>query len=116
MKNHSHQKIHIALVGNKTDLASEREVSEERALEFVKKHGIDFYYETSAFTGHNVEKVYFDLGVEVLNKVEKGVINIDLDTAYGVKRGKKGNRKYPSSNVALSREPPKVPEQKGCNC
>ena len=50
-----------------------------------------------------MEKVFFDLGVEILNKVEKGVINVDLDTAYGVKRGKKGNKKYPTQSINLAR-------------
>ena len=104
LKNHSHQKICITLVGNKRDLSAEREVSYERANEFVKKHNLDYYFETSAATGENVEKVFFDLGADILGRIEKGVINVALDTAYGVKMGGKNkNKKYPSQGIGLAR-------------
>lgn len=69
IRNHSHQKINIVLVGNKKDLASEREVSEERALRFVKDNKFMAYYEVSALNGENVDKPFVDLLNEVLRKI-----------------------------------------------
>eukprot|EP01089_Gocevia_fonbrunei_P020834 TRINITY_DN784_c0_g1_i1.p1 TRINITY_DN784_c0_g1~~TRINITY_DN784_c0_g1_i1.p1 ORF type:complete len:208 (-),score=39.77 TRINITY_DN784_c0_g1_i1:90-713(-) len=47
------------LVGNKTDLASQRVVSEADAKKFAEKESIvDFYIETSANTGDNVKKLF----------------------------------------------------------
>jgi len=43
------------LVGNKADL--HRETSYEDGLEFMKNHGIDVFFETSAKTGENVQAV-----------------------------------------------------------
>ncbi|XP_055337784.1 ras-related protein Rab-27A-like [Paramacrobiotus metropolitanus] len=43
----------IVLCGNKADLDSRRKVSEARAREFAKQHGMP-YFETSAATGQNV--------------------------------------------------------------
>ena len=62
LKNHSHQKIHIVLVGNKKDLSAEREVSEEAATTFATQNGFMAYIETSAMSGDNVEKPFMDLG------------------------------------------------------
>lgn len=68
IRNHSHQKINIVLVGNKKDLASEREVSEERAQRFVKDNKFMAYYEVSALSGENVDKPFTDLLNEVIRK------------------------------------------------
>lgn len=43
IRNHSHQKIHLMLIGNKKDLASEREVSEEDAIKFAQENGFENY-------------------------------------------------------------------------
>jgi len=36
LKTHSHQKLNIILIGNKKDLAGDRQVSEEKASQFAK--------------------------------------------------------------------------------
>jgi hypothetical protein len=41
-------------VGNKKDLAAQREISEEKAREFAKENGFFRYYEISALTGENI--------------------------------------------------------------
>jgi len=47
----------ILLVGNKTDLASEREVSTEDGIAFAQEHSLNFM-ETSAFSGDNVDRAF----------------------------------------------------------
>jgi Ras-related protein Rab-2A len=47
----------LILVGNKSD-SLEREVSYEEGMNFLKKNNMDVFFETSAKTGENVEKVW----------------------------------------------------------
>ncbi|PXF42319.1 GTP-binding protein Rheb-like [Gracilariopsis chorda] len=48
------------LVGNQLDMAHTRRVSRQVAQEFADEHGIP-YYETSAYTGENVNEVFATL-------------------------------------------------------
>lgn len=52
--------VYLALLGNKLDLEKFREIQIERALEFKKEHGIQYFAETSAKSGENVEKLFID--------------------------------------------------------
>lgn len=47
----------VILIGNKNDLASKREVSEDEALIFAKKNNLD-YIECSAFNSLNINLVF----------------------------------------------------------
>lgn len=49
--------IVLAVVGNKTDCANDREVSVEQGQEFAEKNGMMFV-ETSAKTGENIEELF----------------------------------------------------------
>ena len=49
--------VPIVLVGNKSDQTTRREVSSSEGLELAKHLGVP-YFETSAKTGRNVEKVF----------------------------------------------------------
>lgn len=92
IKNHSHQKLNIMLVGNKKDLASEREVSEEKAAKFAKDNGFLGYIEISALSGENVEQPFMELTHDVMNRIETGEIN--PDNTGGIKPGPKNKSKY----------------------
>lgn len=46
------------MVGNKQDLESEREVSTEAALQFQRENNIQYFTETSAKSGDNVEQLF----------------------------------------------------------
>lgn len=43
VKNHSHDKVEIVLVGNKTDLKDKREVSYEEGEKFANMNGFMFF-------------------------------------------------------------------------
>ena len=61
----------IILIGNKKDMEEGRAVSAEEGKEFARKHDIPFF-ETSAFTGENVNLAFETLGrkiMEVLNEI-----------------------------------------------
>ena len=83
----------------------------------MKTHSIDTYYETSALNGENVEKPFFDLANEILGKIENGVINVDLETAYGVKRGRNKKNLYQNHTIQLeAQNKTNNPESSKCNC
>jgi GTPase SAR1 family protein len=54
--------MRVVLIGNKCDMAQQREVSDEQIKEFLKAYQIEKYYETSALNGINVEKPFLELG------------------------------------------------------
>lgn len=58
IKQHATSDIVIYLIGNRSDLEDDREVTRERAIEFCKQYNIDKFFETSAKTGDNVEEVF----------------------------------------------------------
>ena len=48
----------IFLIGNKNELKTERKVSYEEAINFMRKNNIDFYEETSAKDYFNIDKIF----------------------------------------------------------
>lgn len=58
------------LVGNKSDLESQRQVSFEEGKEFADSLGVQFL-ETSAKNNSNVEKAFFALANEIKGRVQK---------------------------------------------
>ncbi|NXU67501.1 RAB17 protein, partial [Horornis vulcanius] len=59
--------IVIALVGNKTDLAAEREVTTEEGEEFARTKGL-LFMETSAKSNHQVNDVFISVVQELLRR------------------------------------------------
>ncbi|NXB79216.1 RAB17 protein, partial [Donacobius atricapilla] len=59
--------IVIALVGNKTDLAAEREVTTEEGEEFARTKGL-LFMETSAKSNHRVNDVFMSVVQELLKR------------------------------------------------
>jgi GTPase SAR1 family protein len=46
------------LVGNKTDLADQRQVQTSEAEDYRMKMGADYYFETSALKGENIKEIF----------------------------------------------------------
>ena len=57
MRENAYSKMIILLIGNKTDLKFEREVTTEEGQEFADKNNLIFF-ETSAKTAENVESSF----------------------------------------------------------
>ena len=67
VKLQSHPDIKIILIGNKSDLEENRQVTIEDAKEFIKENEISFFQETSAKTGKNAKEV-FEEAAKILYK------------------------------------------------
>lgn len=57
----------IVLCGNKCDLDNDRVVTPEEGKQLADEYGVQFY-ETSALTGHNVEKMFTALATTIKRK------------------------------------------------
>lgn len=55
---HANPGIVIALVGNKSDLTNQREVSFQEAKEFAEANGMGMFIETSAKTADNINELF----------------------------------------------------------
>ncbi|KAK7285755.1 hypothetical protein RJT34_20536 [Clitoria ternatea] len=70
LRAHADSSIVIMLIGNKGDLADQRVVHAEDAVEFAEDQGL-FFSETSALSGENVESAFFKLLQEIHRVVSK---------------------------------------------
>ena len=75
----------MVLVGNKKDLDDRRQVSTEEGQELADKYGMQFY-ETSAKTGENVDKIFVDTADEIAKKIDQNYYDLENDTC-GIKQG-----------------------------
>ena len=58
LKQNSHPELKVFLLGNKNDLGGERQVSYDDAINFVHKNNLDYFEETSAKEGYNIEEIF----------------------------------------------------------
>ncbi|XP_042346054.1 ras-related protein Rab-25b [Plectropomus leopardus] len=65
---HAEAHIVVMLVGNKTDLESERSVPTEEAKDYAEKHGL-LFLETSALESTNVDAAFNNVLAEIHRKV-----------------------------------------------
>lgn len=70
IKNHAPKDVKVILVGNKSDLESERRVATEEGEKISRNYDIPFY-ECSAKTANNINDIFDKMSNEVLAKLEK---------------------------------------------
>ena len=63
----------IYLIGNKSDLDNERQVSKEEGQKFANENNLKFY-ETSALNGDNIEDIFIQSATDLVNKLDSGEI------------------------------------------
>ncbi|NWI42041.1 RAB17 protein, partial [Picathartes gymnocephalus] len=83
--------IVIALVGNKTDLAAEREVTTEEGEEFARTKGL-LFMETSAKSNHQVNDVFMAVVQELLRREKEKPSKPSSDGRSTVDLGASGAR------------------------
>lgn len=66
----------IMLVGNKTDLAKQRQVTFEEATKFAEENGLIFI-ETSAKTGENVEETFLRTAKKIYENIQAGSLDLN---------------------------------------
>jgi len=72
--------VSIILVGNKSDLPEERQVTLLEASKLAQAEGCCAYVETSAKSGENVEFAFFKLARSVLARIQEGAVDAALLT------------------------------------
>jgi len=77
--------IVIILVGNKTDLEEDREVTYLEASRFAQENDLNFL-ETSAFSGVGVAEVFLKCGRSILSKIDSGTLDPET-MGSGVQHG-----------------------------
>ncbi|KAL2716937.1 ras-related protein Rab-14 isoform X2 [Vespula squamosa] len=68
----------IFLIGNKSDLEDQRDVTYEEAKQFADENGLMFV-EASAKTGHNVEEAFLETAKKIFQSIQDG--RLDLNAA-----------------------------------
>ena len=84
--NNEKEKI-IYLIGNKVDDVEHRIIKREDAINLAKELSLK-YFETSAITGENIDKIFSQLCLELIAKCQKKKIAINLN-GYKNKTGSK---------------------------
>ena len=64
--------VTVMMVGNKMDLADQRQVSVEEAQRFAQANGME-YVEASAKTALNVDKCFMDPAARIMANIKQGV-------------------------------------------
>jgi len=78
LRENGHENVSIVLVGNKNDLdqGQRREVEFQDGINFAKKHKLEFFAETSAVDGTNVETVFLETFKAISEKLDKGLVDV----------------------------------------
>jgi len=83
VREHAAENVVTCIVGNKKDLADggARDVPTEEGEALAKKHNVNFFHETSAYTGEAVEDMFLKIVDEVLVRIIKAEEAADAEDA-----------------------------------
>lgn len=83
-KKYTNNNIHLVLVGNKIDLVEQRKITMEEGKNFADENGMTFF-ETSALTGENIEKIFFDSCKIINENLDKNFYDLN-NARNGIKK------------------------------
>ena len=120
-KKYTKDSIHLVLVGNKIDLVKQRKVTMEEGKNLAEENGMAFY-ETSALTGENIEKIFFDSCKIINENMDKNIYDIkSTNTGIKICEMEDENMKISKTivldnqSVKLDRQKTKIIKRK-CHC
>ena len=102
-KLNSPKSVFIILVGNKSDLEEDRQVTTEEGEEFANRYGIRFF-ETSAKNSININEIFSESVEFIADRIEKKYYDLDNETC-GIKR---------NYNLRISLNSQKTQKKKEC--
>ncbi len=100
--------ISVLVVGNKADLAADREVSREEAEAFARANSLK-YIETSAKTAENVDTAFLSSAQEIYDKIKRGELYLESEE-------EKKSNSASAATVAPGRTTSGRPEEKKSSC
>ena len=99
LKNQSNPNVRVFLVGNKSDLEQERQVSKEEAEKFKEDKNLDVFMETSAKTGENARNVLLEAAKILYKDYLKARQNLGEGETLDDDKGEKLERKKPKNKT-----------------
>ena len=99
LKNQSNPNVRVFLVGNKSDLEQERQVSKEEAEKFKEEKNLDVFMETSAKTGENARNVLLEAAKILYKDYLKARQNLGEGENLDDDKGEKLERKKPKNKT-----------------
>ena len=112
VRNFADEDVIVSLVGNKSDMADQRQVKQEEGEAMVRKNNFSFFFELSAKEDPNqlVEKLFEALAERLLSKrrsLER--------SGKTLKNSKIAKKEVDKNNVSLHK-PPGVKKAESCGC
>ncbi|KAG6516501.1 hypothetical protein ZIOFF_026966 [Zingiber officinale] len=106
LRSHSDRNVVIMLVGNKSDLEDQRDVTKDEALEFAQKENL-FFLETSALKATNIENAFQTVLTEIFNIVNKKNLTSEPHNSNGMPA-------LPGKKIILPGPAQEIPKNKAC--
>lgn len=99
LKNFASPDVKVIIIGNKTDLESQRKVSKETAEAYAKEVGAELFMEASAKSGLNVKNIF----------IEAGKLLYQNYLIYGSRSGSRSSS-FDTNNIETHNQKVKLPE------
>ena len=90
-KIYSPKTITLVLVGNKFDLEDKREVQTQEGEDLAERNNM-LFYETSALSGKNINKLFNDAVKEIISKINKNYYDLNDNNTGIIVRIRKNNK------------------------
>ena len=94
-QNNGPKSITLVLVGNKSDLENNRVISYEEGEDLANRFNMKFY-ETSACTGKNIDKLFYETTEKIIKGIENNLYDLSNDEC-GITPGS-GRKKNDTNN------------------